>query len=245
MIEGLRRGKPAFLASVTNASEAEIALGGGADIIDCKDPAAGALGALPLATVRDIVIRVDGRASVSATVGDLPSDPEVMRAAAIAMAETGVDVVKVGFFGEEDPRAAISALGSACSRSTKLVAVLMADQAPDFAVLKALRDARFAGVMLDTADKAAGSLTTVLPLRQLGEFLRIARAHDLFAGLAGSLRERDIAVLTPLEPDMLGFRGALCTAGRKGAIEADCVIAVRRAMDNARFANVAPETSVA
>ena len=46
MIEGLRRGRPAFLASVINADEADIALEGGADIIDCKDPASGALGAL-------------------------------------------------------------------------------------------------------------------------------------------------------------------------------------------------------
>ncbi|WP_045836469.1 (5-formylfuran-3-yl)methyl phosphate synthase [Hyphomicrobium sp. 99] len=245
MIEGLRRGKPAFLASVTNANEAEIALQGGADIIDCKDPASGALGALPLLTVRDIVSRVNGRASVSATVGDLPSDPEVMRAAAIAMSETGVDVVKIGFFGEDDPRAAIAALGNVRSSSTKLFAVLMADRAPDFAVLPALRDAGFSGVMLDTADKGAGSLTAVLPLRRLTEFILAARAHDLFTGLAGSLKESDIAVLASLEPDMLGFRGALCLAGRKGAIEADRVIAVRRAIDNARQLNVAPETSVA
>ncbi len=245
MIEGLRRGKPAFLASVTSADEAEIALQGGADIIDCKDPASGALGALSLETVRDIVGRVGGRASVSATVGDLPSDAQIMTAAAAAMTETGVDVVKIGFFGAEDPRAAIDSIGAECSGSTKLVAVLMADRAPDFAVVPALRAAGFAGVMLDTAGKEGGSLTSVLPHARLAEFIRTARAHDLFAGLAGSLAEGDIASLARLHPDMLGFRGALCSGGRKGAIEGPRVIAVRRAIDIARQLNVSPETSVA
>ena len=36
-----------LLASVQDAEEADIALLGGADIIDFKDPAHGALGALP------------------------------------------------------------------------------------------------------------------------------------------------------------------------------------------------------
>ncbi|HET6387889.1 (5-formylfuran-3-yl)methyl phosphate synthase [Hyphomicrobium sp.] len=244
MIEGLRRGKPAFLASVTNADEAEIALQGGADIIDCKDPASGALGALPLDTVREIVRRVDGRAPVSATVGDLPTEPRVMTVAAVAMAETGVDIVKIGFFGEDDPRAAIATVGAQLP-SAKLVAVLMADRAPDFSVLLALAAAGFAGVMLDTAGKESGSLTTVLGPGRLTEFVRTARDNGLFAGLAGSLKEGDIPGLVRLQPDMLGFRGALCSGGRKGAIEAARVSAVRRAIDNAKLANVPPETSVA
>lgn len=245
MIEGLRRGRPAFLASVTNADEAEIALAGGADIIDCKDPASGALGALAASTVRGIVSRVSGRLPVSATIGDLPSDPQVMSASAIAMAQTGVDIVKIGFFGDEDPREAISAAGAACSPLAQLVAVLMADRDPDFEVLPVLRRAGFAGVMLDTADKAAGSLTTVLSVRQLTQFLRVARDNDLFAGLAGSLRESDIAGLARVETDMLGFRGALCPSGRKGVIEGDRVVQVRRAIDQARLAKVSSETSAA
>jgi uncharacterized protein (UPF0264 family) len=245
MIEGLRRGKSAFLASVTNADEAEIALAGGADIIDCKDPASGALGALSMTTVRDIVARVSGRLPVSATVGDLPSDPEVLTAAVAAMAATGIDVVKIGFFGDGDPRPAISALGTADRGSTELVAVLMADRHPDFSLVPTLAAVGFAGVMLDTADKASGRLTSVLSAARLTEFIRAARNHDLFVGLAGSLRESDIPVLVHLEPDMLGFRGALCAAGRASAIEAIRVAAVRRQMDEARFAKEARGTSVA
>jgi uncharacterized protein (UPF0264 family) len=244
MIKGLRRGSPAFLASVTSAAEAEIAVDGGADIIDCKDPAAGALGALSMHTVREIIARVDGRRPVSATIGDLPCEPDALVSAAASMATTGVDIVKIGFFGNDDPRPAMMALGAALRRSSKLVAVLMADANPDFGVISALDDAGFWGVMLDTAEKSAGRLTTVLSPDKLRAFVLQARTKNLFVGLAGSLMEADIPVLASYGPDMLGFRGALCSTGRTSAIEADRVAAVRRALDEATFAKPR-ETSVA
>ncbi len=87
-----------LLASVTDCTEAEAAIAGGADIIDLKDPSRGVLGALPLDAIRSIVQRVAGRRPVSATIGDLPSDPGLMTDAIRATAATGVDYVKVGFF---------------------------------------------------------------------------------------------------------------------------------------------------
>jgi (5-formylfuran-3-yl)methyl phosphate synthase len=244
MIDGLRRGRPAFLASVTNVGEAEIAVAGSADIIDCKDPATGALGALDSETVSEIVARVDGRLPVSATVGDLPPDPDVLVKAARDMAATGVDIVKVGFFGGRDPQPAISALGEALAGSAQMVAVLMADQDPDFSLVTVLAASGFAGVMLDTANKSAGGLTSVLSIARLTEFVNLARDNHLFVGLAGSLKQGDIPVLTKLEPDMLGFRGALCSAGRQSAIELNRVTAVRRLIDAAKLAET-QETSIA
>ncbi|HNI07365.1 MAG TPA: (5-formylfuran-3-yl)methyl phosphate synthase, partial [Thiobacillaceae bacterium] len=61
-----------WLASVTGAEEARLALAAGADLIDCKNPAAGALGALPRATVAEVLAAVGGRRPVSATIGDFP-----------------------------------------------------------------------------------------------------------------------------------------------------------------------------
>ena len=104
MIEGLRRDRPAFLASVMTAAEAEMAFRGGAGIIDCKDPASGALGALDAEAVRNIVAVIAGRVPVSATIGDLPAEADAMVSAAAAMSATGVDIVKIGFFGDQDAR---------------------------------------------------------------------------------------------------------------------------------------------
>jgi (5-formylfuran-3-yl)methyl phosphate synthase len=51
------------------------------------------------------------------------------------------------------------------------------------------------------------------------------------SGLAGSLRLADVAPLLALAPDYLGFRGALCEAGRTSVIDPERVRAVRAAID--------------
>jgi len=245
MIERLRRVRPGFLASVTNADEARFALAGGADVIDCKDPSSGALGALPEVVVRDVVAQVAGQLPVSATVGDLPPDPSLLVGAAARMASTSVDVVKIGFFGSHDPRPAIAALGRGTFSPARLFAVLMADQKPDYALIPYLAEHGFIGVMLDTAGKASGRLTSMLPSAGLSAFVHAARAHGLVCGLAGSLRMEDIAGLARLEPDILGFRGALCTKGRASTLDPTRVAAIRLEIGRAREADTAQERSVA
>ena len=69
-----------MLASVRSQEEAEIALAQGADIIDCKEPTHGALAALPLNIVHDIVESIKGRRPVSAVV-ELPYDASHARRA--------------------------------------------------------------------------------------------------------------------------------------------------------------------
>ena len=58
-----------MLASVTGPEEAETAIAGGADIIDLKDPARGALGAVEPEVVRRSVAAIGGRRLVSAVAG--------------------------------------------------------------------------------------------------------------------------------------------------------------------------------
>lgn len=245
MIDGLTRRRPAFLASVTSADEASLALAGGADVIDCKDPPSGALGALPEAVVREIVARVDGRLPVSATVGDLPPESDLLVAAASAMAQTGVDIVKIGFFGDADPRPAIAALGKADIGRAQLVAVLMADQNPNYSLIPHLATNGFCGVMLDTADKAAGRLTSMLPKGGLANFVAAARKSALMCGLAGSLRMEDIAGLAGLGPDVLGFRGALCEKGRASKLDPTRVAAIQLEIGRVQNAGITREKSVA
>ena len=51
-----------------------------------------------------------------------------------------------------------------------------------------VRDAGFAGVMLDTADKRTGALPELLAGARAAEFVNAAQGAGLFAGFAGSLR---------------------------------------------------------
>jgi len=206
-----------LLASVASAAEAEIALDAGADIIDLKDPRTGALGALAAPAVRAAVARVAGRRTVSATAGDLPMRPRLLRDAVARIADLGVDIVKVGLFPGGDRDACLDALAREAARGLRLVLVMFADRDPDFAVIDRLRG--FAGAMLDTADKTGSGLRGRLDDATLGRFVARARAAGLLGGLAGSLSAADVAPLARLGPDYLGFRGALCAGGRNSPLD--------------------------
>ncbi len=230
-----------LLASVTSEAEARLAAEQGADIIDCKNPSEGALGALPRAVVSAIRKTVPAHTLVSATIGDLPADPDRVTAAARAMADTGCNIVKIGFFPGGDARATIRRLGDELTPATSLVAVLMADAPLDLSLVPALGDAAFEGVMLDTASKDGRTLLDHRSAGELHAFVAAARAAGLFAGLAGSLRLHQIQQLLGFEPDVLGFRGALCEASdRRSALSASALASVRRAIPQSYPATAGP-----
>ncbi|MBK8814371.1 MAG: (5-formylfuran-3-yl)methyl phosphate synthase [Methylococcaceae bacterium] len=198
-----------MLASVNSLEEALTVAGAEVDIIDLKEPRAGALGALQVTLVKEIVLALKGRCPVSATVGDLPMQPELVYSAAQVMADTGVDYVKIGIFPNGEITGVLEMLKT-IALDKNLIAVLFADSRPDFQLIDSIKSANFCGVMLDTFDKSKGSLTSVMTLSEISAFVRYAKSHQLLCGLAGSLSADDIPLLLPVESDYLGFRGALC-----------------------------------
>jgi (5-formylfuran-3-yl)methyl phosphate synthase len=213
-----------FLASVRDEAEAPVALLARADIIDLKEPRRGALGALDLDTTRSIVSLVGGRVAVSATIGDLPMQPETIGAAVLEKAACGVDYVKFGLFPDRDARRCLDALRPLAQR-VNLIVVLFADRLPDFDAVAAAAAMGAAGIMLDTADKGSGSL--LAHLGRLASFVAQAKAHGLTVGLAGSLAAADVPELLPLAPDLLGFRRALCSGSRGASLDPAACAAIR------------------
>lgn len=219
-----------MLASVNSVEEALLVLRAKVDIIDLKQPARGALGALELDTVKQIVSEIAGRCPVSATIGDLPMQPERVFNAVQAMAETGVDYTKIGFFPGGDWSETTAKLAS-LTETQALIAVLFADSRPDFAFIQTLKQAGFKGVMLDTLDKNQGSLTQIMTDTAIRKFVELAKAEHLLCGLAGSLRQADIAALLPYLPDYLGFRGALCLQHKRtGQLNETAVARIKQAI---------------
>jgi (5-formylfuran-3-yl)methyl phosphate synthase len=206
-----------MLASVTGPTEAEIAIAGGADLIDLKDPSQGAFGALTPAAIKEAVKIIAGRRPVSAVAGDLPMEPAKLFGAASLIAETGVDYVKIGFRPSEAFAACTEALAPLTAK-VHLVAAFFADQGPiDVTALALLARHGFKAAMLDTAEKGAGRLMTHLSIADLSRFVEACREASLLSGLAGALETPDIARLLLLHPGFLGFRSALCQAGRRTA----------------------------
>lgn len=219
-----------MLASVNSIAEAVLVFNTQVDIIDLKQPERGALGALETDLVRQIVAEIAGRCPVSATVGDLPMQPELVFNAVKAMAHTGVDYVKIGFFPDGDWYATVEKLAELTPKNA-LIAVLFADAQPDFAIISALQQAGFAGVMLDTMDKHKGSLTQVMTHADIAQFVALAKSHSLLCGLAGSLRLDDIAALIPYQADYLGFRGALCEQHqRTGQLDQHAIAKIKQVL---------------
>lgn len=223
-----------MLASVNSVAEALLVLSLEVDIIDLKQPALGALGALEWLDVKQIVAAIAGRRPVSATIGDLPMQPEVIFNAVQLMAKTGVDYIKIGFFPGDDWLGTLKKLSELTSQKQALIAVLFADTQPDLTIMATLKASGFVGVMLDTMDKQQGSLTQVMSAEQLAQFVSQAKDLQLLCGLAGSLRLKDLPELIAYHPDYLGFRGALCQEhNRVGQLNQMAVRTIKQAMQAA------------
>ncbi len=217
----------AFLASVTDAAEAEIAIAGGADLIDFKAPEAGVLGAVTPEVLTAGIKAVAGRKPTSATIGDRRLDiPDVLSAINITGA-CGPTFIKVGLFDTPLPQGVIASIGLAAREEFRLIAVIFADKVQDFSVIDALAMSGWAGVMLDTADKDRGSLRRNIADTAIAHFVANARRQGLLVGLAGSLSASDVLPLLSSNPDFLGFRKALCGGRRTGKIDTASVQSIR------------------
>jgi uncharacterized protein (UPF0264 family) len=232
-----------LLVSVREVEEALAAAEAGADFIDLKEPADGALGALAPAQIGRIVAVLRARhpaLRISATVGDLEArqQREILRRVE-RVAACGVDYVKVGLW-PATPAAGRALVDALAASPAAVVPVLVADGGIDAAlVAHALGRGAFPALMVDTADKGRGSLLQRLPLAALAAFVETVRAGGAMVGLAGSLRAEDAPALRALAPDFAGFRGAVTRGARTAALDPRRVRQLRRRLAAGTWAPLA------
>jgi uncharacterized protein (UPF0264 family) len=224
----------ALLVSVADADEAIAALDGGADVIDAKAPARGALGAVDLDTLGEIHAAVGGRAMVTAALGAARDVHRIERLAA-DYSGRGASLVKIGFAGVCDARrvdALIAAAGRGCATGCGVVAVAYADAAHVSSIdawtlvdVAARSGAR--GVLVDTVDKSGPGLTAMWTPAQIASWVSAARGWGLIAAIAGRLNDTDLAMLSDVGADVVGVRGAACLGERTDRISADRVRSLR------------------
>lgn len=212
-----------LLVSVRSAEEAEIALAGGADVIDIKEPRRGALGPADPVVWREIQLVVKAQAITSAALGELLHDP----VGRLACQTYGFAFAKIGLAdcrSHDDWKLTWDRAVSALPRGVYPVPVAYADHArarsPRIEEVFELAQTSSARLLLiDTFDKRAGRLLDYLPLDFLTTLLDQAAARDVQVALAGSLQLNDIEKLLPLAPAYIGVRGAACCDGRDGLID--------------------------
>jgi len=209
-----------LLVSVRSVEEALLAAEGGADFIDLKEPGQGALGGLPIATIRSIVAALRRQGSglaLSATIGDVAMHEADRIAACVdAVGACGVDYVKVGILRAPEARRVLAALAAS---GWPVVPVFIADQGFDWADVEFACALGFPGVMADTQDKLAGSLFDAVGNDALRRFVATVRAAGPMVGLAGALRAAHEPLLRALAPDFAGFRTAVCAGDRSSALD--------------------------
>jgi (5-formylfuran-3-yl)methyl phosphate synthase len=216
-----------LLVSVTCAGEAVEAASGGADIVDAKDPSAGALGAVRLEAFRAIRGAVPDDAVLSAALGDAAGLAEAERLAE-EFASSGARFVKIGFAGVVEGRAAelTECAVRGCQRGAStagVIAVAYADasrvRAVDArALVQVAGDAGAHGVLVDTADKSGPGLTALWGMTQLADWVAMVHELEMVASVAGKLSLDDIDLMRDVGADIVGVRGAACVGGRLGRV---------------------------
>lgn len=219
-----------LLVSVRSAAEAEIALAGGADVIDVKDPSRGSLGAADPAVWQEVCEVVGNRAPVSIALGEL-RDQEHAQDAPPGLPSSGVAYAKLGLAGESSQHDWMRRWGRVMSRlpaGVQPVAVAYADwrwsesPAPhEVLAAAAARPTHF--LLVDTFDKSRGSLLDYVTIEELRDLSARAADVRIRLVLAGSLDEASIVRLLPLRPAYIAVRGAACGGQRTQAICAERV----------------------
>jgi hypothetical protein len=226
---------PGLLVSVRNSAEAQSALAGGADLVDIKEPNAGALGRATRDAMQEVVDGVRERVPVSAALGELAewSDASCAIPAGICYAKLGLASCATDSGWANTWRAAMSGLPSGVAP----VAVVYADwriaEAPSPSeVLRQVESTSCRIVLVDTWSKASGGLLEHWTQGEVRQFVRERRAVDQAVVLAGSLSLDQIVALADVRPNYFAVRGAACESGRSSAICRDKVGRLRAAIDS-------------
>ena len=219
-----------LLVSVADAGEARVAVRGGVDIVDVKNPAEGSLGAAAPGTIAQVRDTVPPERPVSAAIGDLPNLPGTAALAALGAAHAGAAYVKVGLWGTstEDEAVAVlravrDAVESGPTRPTVVAAAYAdAERVPSRplapgAVVAAARRAGVGGCLVDTAVKDGRGLFAWLTPDALTALVAAAHAANLEMALAGALRAEDLPTVRATGADIAGVRSAACLDGRRTA----------------------------
>lgn len=215
-----------LLISVRSTEEARIALEGGADIIDIKEPANGSLGRSNKTTIAQISAMVAGKVPLSIALGEWHQSPSMTMPKNVTWAKVGYSQCCTAV---QRHRGWLSWLSLQHKlKQTRLIGVVYADRfrvgGPRFSqVLEWVLHTKNAschppGILIDTAIKDGRGLFSWHAHETLCHYQNLCRQHGLFLALAGSLTFSDVLLLRQrVQPDVIAVRGAVCAGNYRNA----------------------------
>ena len=209
-----------LLVSARDIAEAELCLAAGVDLIDLKEPRRGALGAVDVTIMREVVRRVAGRVPVSVALG------EVMEAPGIDVPE-GLTYAKFGLAGaNDDPGWPVRwrRMRARLPASIVPVAVIYADGASVGApspteIVRVGAELGCRVLLVDTALKNRGRLLDLVSVDAWTTLVAPAREAGWTIVAGGSLDEAAVEVVLGWGVDYVAVRGAACRGDRAGALD--------------------------
>lgn len=221
-----------LLVSVRSSWEARLALEGGADLVDLKEPTRGALGRVEPALWPDVISVVARRVPTSVALGEMSEadDPDYPDALAT------FQFAKLGLAGCRpwaDWPQRWAQLLQILPASVTPVAVIYADwqdaESPRPEEILRYAAASKCGVALfDTFGKTQGGLLHYLGPPELDRLTHLARDAGLRVVFGGSLGTATIPQVLKLEPDYIAVRSAACRGKRTGDVDAGLIRGLRR-----------------
>ena len=213
-----------LLISVRSKNEAETVLSAcpGLDILDIKEPSAGALGAATPQTWQEIGALRLHDTSLSIALGDLNDVP----VNELNNLPVNARYAKVGLANQQGLLwiQAWRAIRVLVPASTELVGVIYADHAAANApnpteIVQQLSVEGCMTFLIDTYEKNGTHLFDHLNDEQF-ETLKSIAPQATFV-IAGSLTEDTISRAKQLQAEYIGVRGAICENSRDGGVNAD------------------------
>ncbi len=214
-----------LLISVRSSEEATVALAGGADLIDVKEPSNGPLGVAHHEVLAAVLAVVNGAVPVSAALGEWT--PNALNEAHWHL-QLPVQFLKWGLAGYgNSPGWGEDLLETRrqIRTGTEVVLVAYADwekaKSPAPAeIVKFARRFRYKAVLFDTFNKDGSTLLDSLPFAELTELMASLKKSGIPIALGGSLKLEHLKQLKPLAPDWFAVRGAVCAGGtREGMLD--------------------------
>ncbi len=216
-----------LLVSVRSGWEARQAVEGGADLVDVKEPARGALGSAEPTVWGQVAAEVAGRVPTSVALGELHE----AECAADSTPLAAFQFAKLGLAGcrnRPDWLQRWARRLQALPAHVTPVAVVYADwvaaESPrPEEILERAVELRCGVALFDTCDKTRGDLLDHLGQTELTRLSRRARHGGLRLVLGGGLVPATIRKVLTLEPDYIAVRGAVCRGDRAGDLDAGLV----------------------
>jgi hypothetical protein len=230
-----------LMVSVQDLGEAIEAVKGRADIVDVKNLKEIIIGSNFPPVIREVRNAFPKERHVSVTLGSVPNQAGTVSLAVYGAAALHATSVKVGFV-EPDYDSALRILKESKRAlegfPTKLICATFADShlykgLDPTLVVKLGKESHSDGMLIDTLTKDGRNLFDFMSESKLKELVTEAKEAGMSTALSGALRMENLDVLTRINPDIVGVRGAVCTNHDRfgGKVDAAAVEKVKHALE--------------